>query len=178
MEQAVELTPMMDRFILHWGEMGARWGVNRSVAQVHALLYLSPRPLHAEEITETLQIARSNVSTSIKELQAWGLVKLTHVKGDRRDHFEALKDNWTILTTIVEERKKREIDPTLSVLRSTVLDGDDDDKTDPEVKEQVAELLRFLETLSGWYDQIKDVPKPTLVTLMKMGSKVARFVRR
>ena len=175
----MELTPMMERFILHWGEMGTRWGVNRSVAQVHALLYLSPDPLHAEEITETLDIARSNVSTSIKELQAWGLVKLVHVKGDRRDHFEALKDNWSILTTIVEERKKREIDPTLSVLRGTVLDGEEaDDKTDPKVKEQIAELLTFLETLSGWYDQIKGVPKPTLVTLMKMGSKVARFVGR
>lgn len=174
----MELTPTMERFILHWGEMGARWGVNRSVAQVHALLYLSPRPLHAEEITEILEIARSNVSTSIKELQSWGLVKLTHVKGDRRDHFEALKDNWTILTTIVEERKKREIDPTLSVLRTTVLEAEDDDKTDPKVKQQIAEFLEFLETLSGWYDQIKGVPKPTLVTLMKMGSKVARLVGR
>src|SRR5262245_15964440 len=109
----MDLTPVMERFIVHWGEMGTRWGVNRSVSQIHALLYLSPRPLTAEEISDTLAIARSNVSTSLKELQAWGLVQLVHVLGDRRDHFDARKDVWEMLTLIVEERKRREIDHTL-----------------------------------------------------------------
>src|SRR3954454_24490515 len=122
----------MERYILHWGEMGTRWGVNRSVAQIHALLYLSPRPLPAEEIAETLSIARSNVSTSLRELQAWGLVQLSHAIGDRRDHFVALKDNWQLLMTIAEERKRREIDPTLSVLRQCVLEAQEDATTDPE----------------------------------------------
>ena len=106
----MKLTAIMQKYILHWGEMGTRWGVNRTVAQIHALLYLSPEPLHAEEIAETLSVARSNVSTSIKELQSWGLVHVVHVMGDRRDHFESLKDPWEMFTVIMEERKRREID--------------------------------------------------------------------
>ena len=139
----MELTPTMERFILHWGEMGARWGVNRSVAQVHALLYLSPEPLHAEEITEILEIARSNVSTSIKELQAWGLVKLTHVKGDRRDHFEALKDNWAILTTIVEEREEARDRPHPVGAAHDGPRGGGRRQTDPKVKQQIGEFWSF-----------------------------------
>jgi DNA-binding transcriptional regulator GbsR (MarR family) len=173
---AVQLTPIMERYVLHWGEMGTRWGVNRSVAQIHALLYLSPRPLTAEEIADTLTLARSNVSTSIRELQSWGLVSLTHLMGDRRDHFEAKKDLWEMLLTIVEERKEREIDPTLTMLRQCVLEADEDKSTDPEIKARMARMLEFLETLTGWYQQMRSLPKSTLVTLMKMGAKVARFV--
>src|SRR5919109_266169 len=103
-----KLIPVAQRFILHWGEMGTRWGINRTVAQIHALLFLSPRPLPAEEIADTLGIARSNVSTSLKELQGWGIVKVVHLLGDRRDHFESLKDVWEMFRIIVEERKKRE----------------------------------------------------------------------
>jgi DNA-binding transcriptional regulator GbsR (MarR family) len=110
----MKLTPVMEKYVLHWGEMGTRWGVNRSIAQIHALLYLSPQPLTAEEIADTLSIARSNVSTSLKELQGFGLVRMTHLLGDRRDHFESIKDNWEMLTLIIEERKRREIDPTLT----------------------------------------------------------------
>jgi DNA-binding transcriptional regulator GbsR (MarR family) len=172
----VQLTPIMERYVLHWGEMGTRWGVNRSVAQIHALLYLSPRPLTAEEIADTLTLARSNVSTSIRELQSWGLVSLTHLMGDRRDHFEAKKDLWEMLLTIVEERKEREIDPTLTMLRQCVLEADEDKSTDPEIKARMARMLEFLETLTGWYQQMRSLPKSTLVTLMKMGAKVARFV--
>jgi DNA-binding transcriptional regulator GbsR (MarR family) len=174
----MKLTPTIERYVLHWGEMGARWGVNRSVAQIHALLYLSPRPLDAEEIAETLAIARSNVSTSLKELQAWRLVQLVHVMGDRRDHFTAAKDNWQLLMTIVEERKRREIDPTLAMLKDCVSEGEGDPETDPEAMERIKSMLEFLETLTRWYDDIKRVPKPTLVSLMKMGSKVARLLPR
>jgi DNA-binding transcriptional regulator GbsR (MarR family) len=113
----MKLTPIMERFILHWGEMGWRWGINRSVAQVHALLMLSPKPLPADEIGETLNVARSNVSTSLKELNGWGLVRTVHVFGDRREHFETLRDVWEMFLVIMRERKKRELDPTLATLR-------------------------------------------------------------
>src|SRR5499425_2034899 len=108
----MEMAPVTQRFVLHWGEMGARWGINRTVAQIHALLYLSPKPLNAEEIAETLGVARSNVSNSLKELQGWGIVRVVHVLGDRRDHFESIKDVWDIFRIVAEERKRREIDPT------------------------------------------------------------------
>src|SRR5215470_2262031 len=128
----MRLTPIMERYILHWGEMGTRWGVNRSVAQIHALLYLSSTPLTAEEIADTLGLARSNVSNSLHELQGWGLISLTHLFGDRRDHFEAKTDLWELLLTIVEERKRREIDPTLAMLRQCMLEAEEDKETAPE----------------------------------------------
>ena len=173
----VHLTPIMERYILHWGEMGTRWGVNRSVSQIHALLYLSPKPLPADEIAEALSIARSNVSTSLKELQAWGLVRAAHNLGDRRDHFETQKDQWELLMTIVEERKRREVDPTLNMLRQCILEAETDTETPKEIKARIKRMLEFIETLSTWYDQVKRIPKPTLVALMKLGDKVARFVR-
>lgn len=172
----MRLTPVMERYVLHWGEMGARWGVNRSVAQIHALLYLSPQPLTAEEISDTLALARSNVSTSLRELQGWGLVSLSHALGDRRDHFEAKTDLWDLLLTIVEERKRREVDPTLTMLRQCVLEADDDKETDPEVKARIARMLTFLETLAIWYAQMRGLQKSTLVALMKMGARVAKAV--
>jgi DNA-binding transcriptional regulator GbsR (MarR family) len=156
--------------------MGARWGVNRSVAQIHALLYLSPQPLTAEEIADTLALARSNVSTSLRELQGWRLVSLSHALGDRRDHFEAKTDLWDLLLTIVEERKRREVDPTLTMLRQCVLEADDDKETDPEVKARIARMLTFLETLAIWYAQMRGLQKSTLVALMKMGARVAKAV--
>lgn len=174
----MRLTPAMERYVLHWGEMGARWGVNRSVAQIHALLYLAPRALTAEEIADTLAIARSNVSMSLKELLAWGLVRKMPVRGDRRDHFEALRDNWEIVTRIVEERKKREIDPTLSILRACAMEAATDGQTAAETRQRIEGLLEFMETLAGWYDQVKALPKPVLIGLMKMGGRVARFVPR
>jgi DNA-binding transcriptional regulator GbsR (MarR family) len=174
----MRLTPMMERYVLHWGEMGARWGVNRSVAQIHALLYLSPQPLTAEEIADTLALARSNVSTSLRELQGWGLVSLSHVLGDRRDHFEAKQDLWAMLMTIVEERKRREIDPTLTMLRQCVIEAEQDEETHPEIKLRIERMLTFIETLTTWYLQVHNLPKSTLVALMKMGAKVAKFVSR
>src|SRR6476620_1115735 len=117
-----KLTPVQEKFILHWGEMGTRWGINRTVAQIHALLFLSPVPLHAEAIASTLGVARSNVSTSLHELQGWGIIRVVHLLGDRRDHFESLKDVWELFRIIVEERRKREADPTLAMLRDAVAD--------------------------------------------------------
>src|SRR3954468_18515714 len=120
------LAPTIQKYILHWGEMGTRWGVNRTVAQIHALLFLANHPLPAEEIADTLNVARSNVSNSLKELQSWGLVRITHMAGDRRDHFVALQDVWEIFRVIMEQRKRREIDPTLTVLRECMLESDED----------------------------------------------------
>jgi DNA-binding transcriptional regulator GbsR (MarR family) len=172
----MKLTPMMERYVLHWGEMGTRWGVNRTVAQIHALLYLAPTPLPADEIAETLSVARSNVSTSLKELQSWGLVTIAHVMGDRRDHFAIKGDTWTMLTTIMEERKRREIEPTLSLLRQCVIELENDRETPAEVKMRVGEMLSFMSTLTDWFDQVKSLPRPTLLALLKMGTKIAQLV--
>lgn len=172
----MELTRAMESTILHWGEMGSRWGVNRSIAQIHALLYLSTKPITADEITETLGIARSNVSTSLRELQSWNLVTMTHVMGDRRDHFEARTDLWEVLLIIIEQRKKREIDPTVSTLRKCVLDAGDDG-TPEDVKSRLNDMLQFGETLNTWYEQVSRLPTTTLVKLMHMGAKISRFVK-
>jgi len=172
----MKLTPTMERYVLHWGEMGARWGVNRTVAQIHALIYLASRPLHAEEISETLTVARSNVSTSLKELQAWGLVSIAHVMGDRRDHFVIRGDTWSMLTTIMEERKRRELEPTLSLLRQCVIELESDRETPAEAKTRIGEMLNFVSTLAEWFDQVKTLPRPTLIALLKMGTKIAQLV--
>ena len=170
------LSPTMQKYILHWGEMGTRWGVNRTVAQIHALLFLSNQPLTAETIAETLTVARSNVSTSLKELQSWGLVKVTHVLGDRRDHFVALQDVWEIFRVIIEERKRREIDPTLTVLRECALEAESDQGLEPATRVRMDEVLAFLEMLAATYDDYKHLPPATLQKMLKMGGKVARFL--
>ncbi len=174
----MKLTPVMEKYILHWGEMGTRWGVNRTVAQIHALLFLASKPLNAEEITETLGVARSNVSTSIKELQSWKLVKTVHLLGDRRDHFETMKDPWELFYTIMEGRKQRELDPTMSVLRECVLDAEQDRETPDEVKARIKDVLEFMQTLDTWHAQIKDLPKSTLLKLIKLGAKVKNFLAK
>ena len=172
----MKLTPTIQRCVLHWGEMGSRWGVSRSVAQVHALLFFAPDPLTADEIAETLAIARSNVSVSLKELQSWELVSITHVIGDRRDYFLARKDIWEVLTTIMDGRKRREIDPTLQMLRECSQEAKSDDDTPDDVKERIATMLEFLEEMSGWYEQVRGMPRPTLLKLMRMGARVAKVV--
>ena len=172
----MKITPVMEMYILHWGEMGTRWGVNRTVSQIHALLYLSPEPLTAEAIAEALSVARSNVSTSLKELQSWGLIRVTHVLGDRRDYFEAEGDTWEMLVTIIEERKKREIEPTLSMLRKCVLEMENDKQTPTEVQDNIRQMLSFVTTITDWFDEIKALPRATLVSLMKLGVKVAKVI--
>lgn len=173
-----KLPPTVEKYILHWGEMGSRWGVNRTIAQIHALLYLSPEPLPAEDIVRLLAVARSNVSTSLRELQSIGLVKISHVLGDRRDHFEAIHDVWELFSVVLEGRKKREIDPTLSMLRQCMLEAEGDKETDAKTKERIGNMLSFLENMTDWYTQIAAVPKPTLMKLMKLGARVTKVLRR
>ncbi len=168
--------PDVKAFILHWGEMGTHWGVNRSVAQVHALLYLSDRPLPADEIVETLELARSNVSTALKELQGYGITRRVHVAGDRRDHFTAETDLWDMLMRIVAERKRREIDPTIALLGELSARLANDHTAPAHVRERITRMHEFMFTLGTWYDQVRGLPKDTLVALMKLGGKVARFV--
>ena len=163
-------------FVLHWGEMGSQWGVNRSVSQIHALLYLSDRPLHAEDIVDQLGIARSNVSTGVRELQSYGIVRRVHVAGDRRDHFVAETDLWDMLMRITAERKRREIDPTLVLLAELAAELKSDSAAPAQVRERITRMHEFISTLGNWYDQVRRLPKPTLITLMKLGSKVARFI--
>jgi DNA-binding transcriptional regulator GbsR (MarR family) len=172
----MKLTPVMEKYILHWGEMGTRWGVNRTVAQIHALLFLASEPMNAEQITETLGVARSNVSTSIKELQSWKLIKVVNMLGDRRDHFETMKDPWELFYTIMEGRKQRELDPTMSMLRECVLEADEDDQTPQEVKARIKGVLEFMETLDTWYGQIRVLPKATMEKLIRLGAKVQSFL--
>ena len=168
--------PEVEEFILHWGEMGTQWGVNRSVAQVHALLYLSDRPLHAEEICEALGLARSNVSNALKELQSYDIVRRTHVMGDRRDHFVAETEPWELLMKIAAERKRREIDPTIVLLGELVEKLERRREVPEHVRQRIGRMHEFIGTLTSWYEDIRRVPKPTLVALMKLGARVARFV--
>lgn len=168
--------PDAKAFILHWGEMGTQWGVNRSVSQIHALLYLSDRPLHAEDIVEQLGLARSNVSTGVRELQGYGIVRRVHVEGDRRDHFIAEDDLWEMLMRIAAERKRREIDPTIALLGQLSARLAGDPQAPAHVRARITRMHEFISTLATWYEQVRGLPKPTLVTLMKLGAKVARFI--
>src|SRR5215470_18668448 len=156
------LTSIEQRFVLHWGEMGTRWGINRTVAQVHALLYISPRPLHAEEIATTLSVARSNVSTSLRELQSWGIVHVVHVLGDRRDHFESLKDVWEMFRIVAEQRKRREIDPTLRVLEECVGEMKKSGTADAYTRARLEDMLAFLVATSGLFDELVHMPSSAL----------------
>ena len=174
----MELTPAVQQYVLHWGEMGTRWGTNRTVAQIHALLYLSPEPLRADEICDLLSVARSNVSTSIRELQGFGLVRMTHVLGDRRDYFESIHDVWELFRVIIEQRKQRELNPTLTMLRDCAAQVDKERDTDPVTKERIKNMLEFVETTSNWYEQIRDIPTSTLTKLMKLGAGITKLVKK
>jgi DNA-binding transcriptional regulator GbsR (MarR family) len=172
----MELTEVARRFVLHWGEMGSAWGVNRSVAQIHALLFFHGKPLHAEEIADTLGIARSNVSTSLKELQNWNLIRITHLLGDRRDYFETSLDVWTLFRTVVRERKEREFDPTTRALAAmTAMPAFDAEP--PDVQDRVRDALRLMTTLGSWSDEMLRLSPATLEKVLKLGASVQRFVR-
>ena len=171
-----KLSPVKQKFILHWGEMGTRWGINRTVAQIHALLYLSPRPVHAEEIALTLSVARSNVSNSLKELQGWGIVKRVHVLGDQRDHFESMKDVWEMFRVVLDERKKREIDPTLAVLRECIAEADKDKETDKYTQSRLRDLVEFFDITTAWYGQIRLWPTHALTKFVKLGDKIRKLI--
>jgi DNA-binding transcriptional regulator GbsR (MarR family) len=171
-----KLSPVEERFILHWGEMGTKWGINRTVAQVHALLYLSSKPLPADEISSTLAVARSNVSTSLRDLQGWGIVRVVHVLGDRRDHFEATKDVWEIFRTVAEERKRREIDPTLRVLTECVQEVAKSAQEDAYTQERLEAMLELLRTLTGLFDEVLRMPVGALKGVGKLRGKVIRLL--
>ena len=173
---ATTLTPVQERFVLQWGEMGAKWGINRTVAQIHALLFLSPRPLQAEEIAATLGVARSNVSTSLRELQGWGIVRVVHILGDRRDHFESMKDVWEMFRIIVDERKKREADPVLAMLREATADAKKPGGADAYTRERLADMLQFFESMTSWCEQTRKLPTPAVVRMVKMGDKLGRLL--
>jgi DNA-binding transcriptional regulator GbsR (MarR family) len=171
-----ELTPAMLNFILHWGEMGTSWGINRTAAQIYATLYLSPKPLTAEEISETLALARSTVSTGLRELQSWGVIRVVHVLGDRRDHFETMHDIWEMFRVILNERKRREFDPTLTVLRKTVVDLANDETADPFTQEKVAEMLDLFETITIAYNQVEKMPTNAIKKMAKLGDGLAKVL--
>lgn len=172
----MQLSQTSQKFILHWGEMGTRWGVNRTVAQIHALLYLAGKPLPADEIADTLNVARSNVSNSIRELQAWNLTRLVHVMGDRRDHFESSTDIWELSRTIVRERQERELMPTIAMLRELLnhpeimLDG-------VERANRMREMLTMLETMTAWSDEMLRLDTETLTKVLKLGAKIQKLIR-
>ena len=173
-----ELSPVAQKFILHWGEMGTRWGINRTVAQVHALLFLSPRSLPAEEIAATLSVARSNVSTSVRVLQGWGIVRVVHLLGDRRDHFESIKDVWEIFRIVAEERKRREIDPTLRVIGECVEELKASPQADAATRDRLESMLELLTVMTGLVEEILQMPAQRLRGMAKLRGKVVALLGR
>ena len=170
-----DLPPFAQSFILHWGEMGTKWGINRTVAQIHALLFISEEPLNAEDICNRLGVARSNVSNSLKELQNWGIVNVVHLSGDRRDHFESVKDVYELFRMIATERKRREIDPTLRNLRKSAEEaGETSDPADAYAKGQLEDLLGFFEMISDFYEKMDRMPTKSAVKMFRMGDKIAK----
>lgn len=167
--------PVM-RFVLQWGNLGERWGVNRSVSQIHALLYASKEPQTAEDIADALGIARSNVSNSLRELQSWNIIRSVPILGDRRTFYTAETDLWALVSRIAAGRKARELDPAAEALRECVEMTRDDKSVDPVVQLRLREMLDFLERLSRWYDQMIALPRSKIITLMKMGSGIARLL--
>ncbi len=170
------LPSAMLQFVLHWGEMGGQWGVNRSVAQIHALLYLSDRPLNAEEISDTLKIARSNTSNSLKELMGWKIIRRVPVMGDRRDHYEAEVDLWQMMTRIAQGRKEREIDPAVAALRTCADAAARDDRIGTVARRRIDDMRDFVMTIDDWYQQMIDVPPNRLMILIGMGKRVLAFL--
>ncbi len=171
-----QMSPVQQKFVLHWGEMGTRWGINRTVAQIHALLYISEQPRNAEQIAEALGVARSNVSTSLKELQGWGIVKLVHVMNDKRDHFESMKDVWEMFRVVLDERKRREIDPTLNLLRECIVEAEKDKQSDKYTEERLRALRDFFETTTSWYLQVRKWPNNAIVRFVRLGDKALKVM--
>lgn len=171
-----QLSPAIEHFVLQWGDMGGKWGVNRSVAQIHALLYVSERPLTAEEIADWLGLARSNVSNSIKELQAWNLIRRVPLRGDRRDHFEAETDPWEIFARIATGRKEREIDPAIAALRTCQGAAAADAKIHPVAQARLNALLDFVDTMDRWYGQMRAVPRAQIAALVRLGARIVNLL--
>lgn len=172
----MQLSPTMQRLILHWGEMGSRWGLNRSVAQIYAVLFFSPGTLTADDIASALSLARSNVSTSIRELQSWGVVRVVPKLGDRRDHYEALEDVWVTLQRVAAERRRKELDPTIEILRETLGQDGEETQADLYLRERAADLLDFLGVVAVWHDEIRRLPAGALRKLAALAEKIGRLV--
>jgi DNA-binding transcriptional regulator GbsR (MarR family) len=156
--------------------MGSRWGVNRTVAQIYALLYVSPNPLTADEITETLSIARSTVSTGLRELRSWGIVEVVHVLGDRKDHFQSIANVWEMFRIVLDRRKSRELDPTLRVLRESIAELENNSEEDTHTKKKLTEMLEFFESVSALYQQIQKLPTSVIIRLTKSGNVVGKLL--
>ena len=169
------MTPLTQKFVSHFGEMGSRWGINRTVWQIYACLFISPEPLNADQLVDMVGVSRSNVSMGLKELQAWNLVRLKHIQGDRRDYFTTPEDIWEIVRTLADERKKREIDPTLTMLREALLE-DISGTQDEYAHERMHEMHDLIEQLTGWYDDVNKLQTEQLVGLLKLGSKVQKVL--
>jgi len=171
----MDLPPLTQRFVLHFGEMGSRWGINRTVGQIYALLYVASRPLNADEVGEALGFSRSNVSMGLKELQSWNLVRLIHLPNDRREYFQAPEDVWAIFRTLAAERRKREIDPTLSMLRDALMEQPSV-AADIHAQQRMRQMHGFIELMTDWLDDVQKMDSATLASLMKMGSKVQKLL--
>jgi DNA-binding transcriptional regulator GbsR (MarR family) len=171
------LSSVQRQYILHWGEMGTRWGINRTVAQIHALLYLSPKPLAAEEIARTLNVARSNVSTSIRELESWGLVRPVHVLGERREHYESMKDVWAMFRVIAEQRKRREVDPTVQLLGRCLAELEQEGSRDTYTRERLQAMAEFFDAGTAAYEELSQLSPETLRGLLKIRGKIRKVAR-
>jgi len=171
----MNLPPLIQSFVLHFGEMGSRWGINRTVGQIYALLFVADRALHADDIVEQLGVSRSNVSMGLKELQAWRLVRLSHLPGDRREYFSAPDDVWTIFKTLAEERQRREVEPTLSMLRDALLESPGS-LEERHAQQRMGEMYALMERMTEWFADVRKLPPETLVSLMAMGATVVRLL--
>lgn len=175
-DEKIVISEQANQFILHWGEMGSRWGINRTVSQIHAFLYYIGKPVNAEQIAETLQVARSNVSNSLKELQNWNLIRVTHMMGDRRDYFETSLDVWQLFRTVITERKTREFDPTVTFLQKFI-EENEFNNNERDAKKRVQEMLELMQTLSAWGDEMINLKPETLVKIMRYGAKIQKLMR-
>ena len=172
----MKLNPVTEKFVLHWGEMGPKWGVNRTMSQIHALLYIIGKPLNAEEIAETLGVARSNVSNSIKALQNWGLIQKVSMLGDRRDHFTTNTDVWELARIIVVERQKRELEPTVQFLQE-LMDSPEFEYENSEVRSRISDTQEFVDTLTTWSSEMLKLPTTMLKKVLKLGASIKKFLR-
>jgi DNA-binding transcriptional regulator GbsR (MarR family) len=173
----MNLDSIVEKLVLHWGEMGARWGISRMVAQIHALLYFSPKPMTADEMVSVLGVARSHVGNSLKDLQSWGVVKMVRVTGDRREHFQSIKDVWQLFEILLDERKRREMDPTLKMLRETQALLNDGTKVNTHTKERVQEMLEFFELMDGWFGEVRRLPLASRVKLVQWGTRIRSWLK-
>lgn len=171
----MNLSPLIQDFVLHFGEMGSKWGINRTVGQIYALIFVSNAPLNADDLTDKLAISRSNVSMGLKELQAWRLVRLHHVQGDRREYFTAPDDIWEIFRTVAQERRRREIDPTLTMLR-TALVQEVVTSEDLHAQDRIRQMHELFEVSTKWFDEVQSLDPTTLITLMQLGAQVSKLV--